>query len=99
MISVDWIAAMLGLVVGIVMSAGFFIGLAVGMRRALRSANPVKLLSLSAALRIAALLGVGWVVMGQGGLWGALGYGVAFLVVRFAATTFARVSATAGGAQ
>lgn len=93
MIPIDWLAVMLGLAVGIAMSAFFFIGLAVGMRRALQRENPVVVLSVSAALRIAALLAVGWVVVGQGGPWAGLGYALAFLVVRVIATTWARAGA------
>lgn len=98
MIAFDWTAVMLGLAVGIVMSTVFFAGLAVGMRHALRRASPVKLLTLSAALRITALLGVGWVVAGQGGPWAAVGYAVAFVVARLVVTTFARTDATTQGA-
>ncbi len=96
---VDWNALMLGLAVGAVMSVAFFGGLAVGMRLALRTDSPIKILSLSAALRIAVLLGIGWVVVAQGGPWAALGYGGAFFVARLVAMTLARIGATAGGAE
>jgi len=99
MIVIDWSALVLGGASGIVMGAFYFIGLALGMRLALRSVSPVKLLTLSATLRIAALLGVGWVVIGQGGPWAALGYAIAFLAVRIIATTIARVGAPAGRAS
>lgn len=89
--SVDWSAVVLGGGVGAMMGALFFLGLAVGMRWALRSAAPVRLLALSAALRIAALLGVGWIVVGQGGPWAALGYASAFFITRLIATTLARI--------
>lgn len=92
MMSVDWFAIGLGGGVGAVMSALFFAGLALGMKWALRSAAPVKLLSLSAVLRIAALLWVGWVVAGQGGPWAGLGYAGAFFAARLFATTFARIT-------
>ncbi|MEB8386512.1 ATP synthase subunit AtpR [Rhodobacteraceae bacterium KMM 6894] len=99
MISVDWTAVLMGLAVGVVMGGLYFVGLAVGMRRALHSAKPVMLLSLSAALRMLALLGVGWIVAGQGGPWAAVGYAAAFVVSRFVATTWARSSATPRGAS
>ncbi len=98
MSAVDWPSVVFGGAVGAVMGALFFVGLAVGMRWALRSETPVKLLSLSAALRIAALLGIGWLVVGQGGPWAAIGYALAFFVVRLIATTFARVGVPAGSA-
>ncbi|WP_171054586.1 ATP synthase subunit I [Roseovarius arcticus] len=99
MITVDWNAVMLGVAAGLVMGACFFAGLAIGVRHALRSASPVKLLSISAALRISALLGGGWIIAGQGGPWAALGYGAAFIFARVVATTFARIGVTAGGAS
>ena len=98
MMSVDWTAVTLGLAVGVFASAVFFAGLAVGIRRALRGANPVTVLALSATLRIAALLGVGWVVVERGGPWAGLGFAFAFLVARLIATAFARVDATTRGA-
>ncbi len=98
MMSIDWNAAMLGCVVGAVMSAVFFAGLSFGMRVALRTAIPIRILSLSAALRIAVFVGVGWVVVGQGGPWSFLGYGIAFFVARFIVTTVARARAHAGAA-
>lgn len=95
---VDWQAVILGGGVGSVMGALYFVGLAVGMRWALRSEVPVKLLSLSAALRISALLGIGWLVVGQGGPWAGLGYGLTFLAVRFISTAIARLGTPAGSA-
>jgi len=87
----------LGRLIGLAMSTFFFAGLAFGMRQALRRENPVMMLALSAAIRVAALLGVGWLVLGQAGPWAALGYAVAFLVTRLVATTFARISLPARG--
>lgn len=95
MIHVDWTAMMVGLGVGLVMGAVYFAGLALGIRLVLRRKNLVGLLSLSAALRIAALLWVGWVIARQGGPWAALGYAIAFLLARFVATTLARAGADA----
>jgi hypothetical protein len=96
MIPVDWIAVMLGLAAGAVMGAIFFLGLAAGMQLALRSRNTIGILSLSAVLRIAALLAVGWTVVERGGPWAFAGYGAAFLAARFIATALARGTAPAG---
>ncbi|MFX0546361.1 ATP synthase subunit I [Roseovarius sp. S1116L3] len=91
MTPIDWTALMLGGAMGAAVSTLFFVGLALGMRRALRAQNPVALLALSAVIRIALLLAVGWAVTVQGGPWAALGYAAAFLAARFVATTAARL--------
>lgn len=98
MIAIDWTAVMTGAVIGGAVSGAFFAGLAAGMRLALRSATPVKVLALSAGLRIGLLLAVGWAVVALGGTWAALGYGAAFVVLRFIATTYMRIAPTARGA-
>lgn len=90
MMSVDWTAVLVGLGVGTLTSAAFFAGLALGMRFALARPNAGGVLVLSAAARIAALLGIVWVVADQGGPWALAGFGVAFLVVRIAATSLAQ---------
>jgi hypothetical protein len=99
MIAIDWTALLMGAAAGFVLSALFFVGLAFGMRQALRRESPVVLLAVSAVIRIAALLGVGWVVLGQGGPWAFLGYALAFLLTRIIATTFARIGLPARGAS
>ena len=98
MIQIDWMAMMLGAGIGIIASALFFLGLAIGMRFALRSSSPIKLLSLSAALRIAGLLGVGWGVAQYGGAWAALGFGAAFFAIRLVVTTFTPTDTSTKGA-
>ena len=98
MINVDWIAMMQGLAAGIVMGTVFFTGLALGMRHALRARHPIGILALSAAFRIAALLGVGWMAIVWGGPWAGLGYAIAFFATRFVATALVRAGALAGGA-
>ena len=90
MIHIDWAMMAVGLAVGAVMSALFFTGLGLGMRAALRSAQPVRVLLLSAGLRISCLLGVGWLVVVQAGPWSLLGYAAAFAIVRAIATMVAR---------
>ncbi|WP_051068075.1 N-ATPase subunit AtpR [Octadecabacter antarcticus] len=99
MISFDWTAVMSGLAVGSVVGTVFFVGLAFGIRLALRTQNPIRILTFSVVLRIAALLGIGWIVLGQGGPWAAFGYGAAFFVVRFIVTTFARIGSLVGDAS
>lgn len=98
MMSFDWTAVVLGLVIGAAMSAVFFAGLRMGVRLAIRSTKPVALLMLSSVIRIASLIGIGWLVAQQGGPWPLLGYATAFLIVRFIATTIASVGAPSRGA-
>ena len=93
MSAIDWSAVLTGTAAGMAVSVIYFAGLAIGMRWALRSANPVAVLTLSASLRIALLLGVAWSVVGLAGPWAALGFAAAFFAVRIFATTFARVTA------
>ncbi len=90
MIHIDWAMMAFGLAIGAVMSAMFFTGLGLGMRAALRSAHPVRVLMLSASLRISCLLGIGWLVVDQAGPWSLLGYAAAFVIVRAIATMVAR---------
>ena len=99
MMSFDWSAVVLGLAIGAATAVVFFAGLGLGMRFALRSAKPVAVLVMSAALRISALLGIGWLTVGQGGPWSLLGYAAAFMAVRFVATTVASVRAPFGETQ
>lgn len=99
MIPVDWAALGLGLVAGSTISAIFFAGLAFGMQRALHAEATVKMLALSSALRIAMLLGAGWLVVSLAGPWAFAGYGIAFFISRRIATTLARIPAPAGGTR
>lgn len=89
MIALDWMALGQGALLGALAAAVFFAGLAWGMRIALRQPRPAPVLLLSAALRIAALLAVGWWVAGQGAV-ALAGFALAFLVLRFAVLVFAR---------
>lgn len=84
MIGIDWTDLALGAAAGGLGGALFFLGLAFGMRRALRRANPAPLLILSAALRISALLALGWVVA-QAGAAALAGFALAFMAARQAA--------------
>jgi uncharacterized membrane protein len=99
MIAVDWTMILLGGATGIVVGSLFFAGLAMGMRRALHSDNAAALLLLSAAVRIATLLGIGWIVLQQGGTWAGLGFALAFFVTRMIATTYARIGIPARSAS
>jgi len=99
MIIVDWAAVFVGVALGVVVGALFFMGLAAGMRLALRSATPVKVLGLSAGLRIMALLGSGWLVLTYGGAWAASGFVLAFFLVRVVATTLVRIAPVSAGAS
>ena len=91
MISMDWDALLRGFLWGLPVSALFFAGLAWGMRLALRSTQPASLLLLSSALRIAALLGVGyWVSAAASKAWPLAGYALAFFLVRVLAVARAR---------
>lgn len=88
MIEIDWPSVFLGLVIGTIASALFFAGLAYGMRFALNTGRPVAVLIFSAAIRIAILLVAGWFIA-QSGAWALGSFALAFLLVRFIATTIA----------
>ncbi|MFP7571386.1 ATP synthase subunit AtpR [Marivita sp. S2033] len=90
MIVLDWTLVGLGAAAGAVAAALFFAGLAYGLRLALRSDHATPVLLLSAAVRIAALLGVGWLVAGQGPS-ALAGFVVAFLATRFGILVIARL--------
>lgn len=97
MIMIDWSALGLGLLAGAITSALFFAGLGVGMRLALRTERPIKLLILSAVMRIVAFLAVGWVVVGFVGPFAFVGFAAAFVVTRMIAKAIAQPAAPAGG--
>ncbi|WP_417543336.1 ATP synthase subunit I [Marinobacter sp.] len=95
MITVDWHAALLGLSVGVPVSALFFAGLAWGMQRALGSKRPGLWLMISAFSRIAVLLAVGfWVISTAGSNWAVAGYALAFFLARLMAILWARTGKT-----
>lgn len=91
--AIDWTLLGSGAVAGGVASALFFAGLAWGMRLALRARRPTAVLLLSAAIRIALLLGAGALVAAQGAT-ALAGFAVAFLVMRFAILAIVRRPAT-----
>jgi hypothetical protein len=91
MSAVDWTTFGLGAGFGLVIGAVFFAGLAYGMRFALRQARPLPVLLLSAAVRIAMLLAVGWWVAAQGAV-ALAGFALAFLVLRIGVSAFVRLS-------
>ncbi|WP_299788977.1 ATP synthase subunit AtpR [uncultured Marivita sp.] len=86
----DWTALALGSAAGMFMSVLFFAGLALGMKRAIRTELAVQTLIFSAALRISLFLASGWLVVMQAGPWAFAGYGIAFFVCRRIATSIAR---------
>ncbi|MCK8465526.1 ATP synthase subunit I [Aliiroseovarius sp. S1339] len=89
MTAIDWTWVGWGALAGGFASALFFAGLAWGMTRALASTRPTMILMISSAVRIAALLAVGWLVAGQGG-WALGGFVLGFVLVRFAILIVAR---------
>ncbi|MDF1669290.1 MAG: ATP synthase subunit AtpR [Roseovarius sp.] len=99
MIAVDWIALALGGVAGVFMSIVFFAGLAFGMQRALQADYVIKTLALSAVIRIAAFLGIGWLVVMQAGPWAFAGYGAAFFTCRRIVILCAGITAPSGLAK
>ena len=92
-VQMDWSALLLGLAAGVPVSVLFFVGLAWGMRLALRSRQPGRLLLLSAACRIAVLLAIGfWITTSSPNAWPLAGYALAFFLVRLAAVFRARLA-------
>lgn len=88
---VDWQAVLLGFSFGVPVSVLFFVGLAWGMRLALRSARPGVLLLLSSLCRIAVLLAVGfWVNASADNAWPLAGCALAFFLVRLVAVRWAQ---------
>ncbi|SFT91611.1 hypothetical protein [Sedimentitalea nanhaiensis] len=89
MIAIDWNGLGLGALLGLGAGVAFFLGLALGMRLALRAAHPLPVLLLSSALRISLLLGLGWMVA-QSGATALAGFALAFVAARVAAIAIAR---------
>ena len=90
-VQMDWNAMLLGLAVGVPVSVLFFVGLAWGMRLALRSQRSGSLLLLSAVCRIAMLLAIGfWITTSSPNAWPLAGYALAFFLVRMVAIFRAR---------
>ncbi len=94
MITIDWGAVGLGIAAGAMAGAVFFVGLALGMRLALRSARPMPILLLSSGLRIGMLLGVGWLIA-QRSPTALAGFALGFVAARVIAVAMARPSAGA----
>lgn len=94
MIAIDWAMLGFGAAAGAMASALFFGGLAWGMRLALRSLRPTPVLLMSAAVRIALLLGAG-VLMAAQGTTALAGFALAFLVMRFGILMIVRRPPTA----
>lgn len=94
----NWMGLLVGSLAGCVFAVVFFGGLAWGMKIALRRANPAAVLLPSAALRIAAVLAGGWAVAAWLGIAGALGFAVAFIVLRTVLLAWLRAIAPAENA-
>lgn len=73
---------MMGLLAGTLVSTAYFAGLSLSIERALLSPTRSFWLAGSAVFRIASLLLLGWLVAEQLGPVAALGYALAFLMVR-----------------
>lgn len=81
MIVLDWTLLVPGLLAGAAAAGLFLAGLAAGIRLALRRARPSPVLFLSAALRIAAVLGLGWWIAGLGAQ-ALAGFALGFVLMR-----------------
>jgi len=93
MMPFEWTQVLFGVIVGIGMSTVYFVGLAYSVRIALRSGRSMLILTISATLRIAMLLGIGWLVTSYLGPWAIYGYGGSFFIARFVATAVANTGA------
>lgn len=83
MIDINSSAILLGVAVGLPVSALFFWGLNFGMHLALASEHPGRLLMLSFLCRMVVLLGVGFALTALSQtLWTLAGYMLAFLLLR-----------------
>jgi hypothetical protein len=98
MVYFDWTGLGIGAVAGLVMGGVFFAGLALGVLWSVGSDKALAILTLSAALRITAGMGAGWLVLTQLGPWAFAGYGAGFFLSRRMAVAVARDRTPAGGA-
>lgn len=88
--SVDITSVLLGFAAGALLGVFFFVGLAYGIRLALRSSRPATLLLLGSLCRISLLLAAGYaLVVFRGNAWPLLGFVLAFLLVRLLAIFWA----------
>ena len=85
----NWADVALGFTIGTLVSAIYFASLALSVRIALRGKRTCSMLLISAALRIPLLLLAAWAIV-QTGASSALGFAIAFLIVRFLAVAIAR---------
>lgn len=100
MFEIDASALGLGFIVGLPMALLFFWGLNWGMRVALASEHPGRVLLLSFFCRLVMLLGVGLALTKVlQSLWPLAGYMAAFLVVRIVAVMRAQLNRKALLAQ
>ena len=93
----DWMDLATGFALGALAGSLFFAGLAISIRIASRSDRAGSLLLMSAGLRVAILMIIGWHVA-QIGEWSLAGFVASFLLVRFAAIAWVRPVDIQGGA-
>ena len=100
MIEINSSAIVLGFLVGLPVSVLFFWGLNWGMRLALASTHPGRLLLLSFIVRLVVLLGVGFALttLSQT-LWSLAGYMLAFFLARIFAVLRAQIKRSATETQ
>lgn len=89
MIDWNWAGFLTGFASGAAVGVFYFVGLAMSVRLALRAARPTRLLLISSALRIATVLGFGWLAA-QAGPTPLSGFALAFLIARMTAIALAR---------
>jgi N-ATPase, AtpR subunit len=87
--AMDIVNISVGLGLGMAASLVFFAGLAYGVRLALNTALPGAVLITSAAIRLSLLLYGVWIAIQVGG-WSLIGFGAAFLAIRFIIVKLAR---------
>ncbi len=92
MMSIELFSFGTGFAVGLVVSILFFVGLALGMRKALNSNTPAIWLLLSFLIRSALLLAVAMYLINIGEpLITITGFVLAFFIVRLIAVRFAKI--------
>lgn len=89
MIELNWMLLGLGIAGGAVAAGIFLAGLAAGIRFALKGGRPAPVLAISAALRIVALLALGWWVASLG-VSALVGFALGFLIMRLVVVSVVR---------
>ena len=93
MMAVDMAELVLGFSVGALLSGCFFVGLAYGVRLALRSSRPATVLLISFVCRVSVLLASGYyLVIARGNAWSLAGFVMAFFLVRLVVILWSRTT-------